>query len=478
MIEDSELLRRYAREHAEDAFAELVRRHIDVVYAAAWRQCQGDAAHAQDVTQLVFSELARRSAALVHHPALLGWLHTTTRFTAMKILRTESRRSAREQQAAALDALHADVDPPVDWDRLHPLLDTVLGELKDRERAAILLRFFESKSLNEVGATLHLSETAARSCVNRALDKMRDRLARRGFNSTTAALGLALANQVTAAAPAGLAASVTSAAVAITTADGTALIALLTMKKVILGIAGILLLAEFTTATVELKTKRLLDSEYQELQRAPNRPATPPPLAPNVAAAPTAIPSATITGETIELTQLRRRLAELKARPAGVVDSQLQPPANVGRSTAQNAMKTMEWTVAAGDMEALTHFATFSDDTPENRAAFMANFSEAIRARYQTPERLVMAVSFAEALRDPPVSLQVIDSHTYYTGLQNVGAWVRYASGREEKISPPFQETPNGWVLMPLSLTGKNSAVAYAQARLDPATGDVLPPKK
>src|SRR5471032_2679590 len=111
-------------------------------------------------------------------------------------------------------------DAPIDWERLHPVLDDVLGELKERERAAILLRFFEKRPLAEVGAKLSLTESAARSCVDRALEKMRGLLARRGVTSTGAALAVALENQIGVAAPMGLAASVTGAALAGTAVAG------------------------------------------------------------------------------------------------------------------------------------------------------------------------------------------------------------------------------------------------------------------
>lgn len=477
MMDDNELLRQYARERSEEAFAELVRRHLDVVYGAALRQCGGNAAHAEDAAQLVFTDLARRSASLAGHPALLGWLHTAARFSVMKILRAESRRQAHEQRAAALDLAVGANDPLVDWERLHPVLDVVLGELKDRERTAILLRFFEGKSLQEVGACLRVSETAARSCVDRALDKLRDRLARRGLTSTSAALGVVLANSAAAAAPVGLAGSIAGTAVASAAAMETTVVSLFVMKKILLGIAGVCLVAEFATATIEFKNKRALDADFRALQSASPRPVASPAVRDNTPAQAVA-QEGDANNELRELAQLRRRLAELKARPAGVVDSQMRPAANVGRATAQQAMETMAWAVAAGDMETLARYATFTDDTKENREAFMAKFSEAIRARYQTPERLVIAVSFAESLRDPPVAGQIIDSHTYYTGLENVGMWVRYASGREEKKSLPFEESPDGWVLTPLSLTGKNSAANFALPRLDPATGEVLPPRK
>lgn len=74
MISDAELLHRYAVENSPDAFAELVRRHIDFVYAAARRQMGGNADLARDATQLVFIDLARKAAAVSRHPVLAGRL--------------------------------------------------------------------------------------------------------------------------------------------------------------------------------------------------------------------------------------------------------------------------------------------------------------------------------------------------------------------------------------------------------------------
>src|SRR5436190_24286509 len=99
MNDDSELLRRYADQGDEKAFAELVRRHVNLVYSAALRQVNGDAHLAADATQLVFTDLARKAGSLAGHRVLAGWLFTSTRFAAAKLIRGERRRHAREQEA-------------------------------------------------------------------------------------------------------------------------------------------------------------------------------------------------------------------------------------------------------------------------------------------------------------------------------------------------------------------------------------------
>jgi hypothetical protein len=98
------------------------------------------------------------------------------------------------------------------WDELRPVLDAAMHELGETDREAILLRFFEGCSLAEVGAAIGLAENSARMRVDRALEKLREQLARRGITSTTTALGLMLAQQPATALPIGLAASVASGA--------------------------------------------------------------------------------------------------------------------------------------------------------------------------------------------------------------------------------------------------------------------------
>ncbi len=63
-MNDRELLQRYAASRCEAAFTELVKRYVDLVYSAALRQVGGDARLAQDVTQAVFIDLARKAASM------------------------------------------------------------------------------------------------------------------------------------------------------------------------------------------------------------------------------------------------------------------------------------------------------------------------------------------------------------------------------------------------------------------------------
>ena len=123
--EDSELLRRYAEEGTETVFTEVVRRHVNLVYSAALRQVNGDTHLAQDVTQLVFADLARKAKTLARHRVLAGWLFTSTRYAAAKLVRGEQRRRARETEAKLMrEILHDDGASALDWARVRPVLRT------------------------------------------------------------------------------------------------------------------------------------------------------------------------------------------------------------------------------------------------------------------------------------------------------------------------------------------------------------------
>jgi RNA polymerase sigma factor (sigma-70 family) len=214
MTEDVQLLDQYAADRSETAFAEFTQRHIDLVYSAALRVVNGDVHSAEDVTQQVFTEVARQAKGLVQHPALVGWLYTATRNMALRMNRTEHRRKAREQEANTMNEILHDDSPAMDWARLGPVLEDVMHELDEKDRHAVLLRFFQNKPLKEVGAALNLNENAARMRVERALDKLRGKLASRGISTTAGVLAAAMVANAVEAAPVGLAATVSASAVA------------------------------------------------------------------------------------------------------------------------------------------------------------------------------------------------------------------------------------------------------------------------
>jgi hypothetical protein len=114
------------------------------------------------------------------------------------------------------------------WAKIAPLLEETMARLREADRHAILLRYFEGRSFAEVAAILGASENAAKKRVARGLEKLRALLARRGVNSTTQALSHSMAIAAVQPGPDGLAARLSATAlklhttISLATAAGTA----------------------------------------------------------------------------------------------------------------------------------------------------------------------------------------------------------------------------------------------------------------
>jgi RNA polymerase sigma factor (sigma-70 family) len=261
---DIDLLRDYARHNSEAAFAELVRRHVNLVYSVALR-FTGQTGDAEDVTQAVFIILAQKAAAVDQRAVLTGWLYETTRFTSSRFLRTQARRRAREQEAC----MQSDVDAPDTdnlWRQLAPHLEAAMSRLGERDRALLALRFYENKTGPETAALLGMTEEAVRKRVGRALERLYRYFSRQGISSTTGFIASAIATNSIQVAPAVLAKSITAAALDKGAGVSTSTLALIkgAMKimawtkaktAIVIG-AGFLLVAGTGAVFVEAKVSR------------------------------------------------------------------------------------------------------------------------------------------------------------------------------------------------------------------------------
>lgn len=266
MTDDAELLRRYVQSASEAAFAELVQRYIGLVYHAARRQVGGDAAAAEDVTQAVFSLLARKAASLLRHESLAGWLHATARFAALQTLRAERRRRSREQEAHDMQELSSDARTAAAWERLRPVIDQALGELSESDREAVLLRYFAGLPLAQIGEKFKVTENTARMRVDRALAKLQAVLMRRGVTSTAAILDAVLVGEASGATPVGLAATVTGTALASKGAAMTSL-AFMSMFKFSTGIVAVAATAGLVGLVLQYQANVQLRDDVASLQQ-------------------------------------------------------------------------------------------------------------------------------------------------------------------------------------------------------------------
>jgi RNA polymerase sigma factor (sigma-70 family) len=364
--DDSELLRRYAEQGSDEAFAALVGRYLNLVYSVALRRV-ANPHHAEEITQAVFIVLAKKAGGLRHARALSSWLFETTRLTAANFIRSEQRRRVREQEAQ-MQTLANEPSAEV-WSRIAPLLDDAVAALRDKERRAILLRFYEDKDLREVGAALGISEEAAKKRVARALEKLRTRLGRRTAVVSMGLLTSLLATRCVEAAPPLLAKMATAAALSEGAAASASTLILvkgalkvMAWTKTQMTVATALIVGLATVSVMQHQAQARLreaddllrqqlaqaqaDNEQlarRQHQRAPRLPAPQiqPPVAPAAAAPP---PSA-------EATNLYARLyQQLQDKPLKLTPDQIQAYL---KSAGTNATSLLAAFRTSGDVSLL-----------------------------------------------------------------------------------------------------------------------------
>jgi RNA polymerase sigma factor (sigma-70 family) len=281
MTTDLDLLGQFNRDHSQDAFTEIVRRHLDLVYSAALRQVRSPQL-AEEVAQSVFTDLARNVGKLKPDTVLTAWLYQVTRRTAIDVVRKESRRQLREQIAVEMTNMNATAS---DWTHIEPCLDEAMQTLDDTDRAAVLLRYFENKSFREVGQTLGTSDDAAQKRVSRAVEHLREFFSKRNVTIGASGLAIVISANAVQAAPVGMAATIATAAIFAGTAVSTSTviaatktIAMTTLQKTLITAtlavvagAGIYEARQTTTMRAQVQALRQqqapLAEQIQQLQR-------------------------------------------------------------------------------------------------------------------------------------------------------------------------------------------------------------------
>jgi RNA polymerase sigma factor (sigma-70 family) len=254
---DADLLEQFVRDNSSAAFTLLVERHISLVHSVALRHTASPQ-HAQDITQAVFIILARKAGSLNRKTVLPGWLYHTARLTAANFQRAETSRVRREQEIFMQTSLQESA-PDALWSEMSPLLDEAMARLGARDRDVLVLRYFENKSLSEVGIAMGLEERTAQKRVTRAIEKLRKFFAQRGVTLSGAAIAGAVSANSVQAAPVALVKTISAVAVAkgaaattstLTLVKGALKIMAWTKMKVTVITSAAIILATISTVTV------------------------------------------------------------------------------------------------------------------------------------------------------------------------------------------------------------------------------------
>jgi RNA polymerase sigma factor (sigma-70 family) len=353
-ISEQRLLEDFAKTRSESAFAELARRRADLVYSAALRLTANSDA-ARDVTQAVFVALASQAGRIARKLAdgapLSGWLHLTTRNLAAKTVRAEVRRRAREQEAVFMQKLSSDESAV--WEELSPHLDHALGDLSEPDRDLLLLRFFETKTIREIGDHLGIQEEAAKKRIARALERLRERFAERGVVASSTTIATLVAAKSVEAAPIAIVATLNQAALAAATAPALTWLPTL-FSSVSMTKTQISALASFAAVlaipiAVQQTTLHSLRTETRSF------PGSQEIAAPQQTAD---VSRATPESEAEEITRLRRTAKNFRAQLAAKNSS---PP--ISQATASRAAGPT--LLAKGKRVALSDLIFAGNDTPE-----------------------------------------------------------------------------------------------------------------
>ncbi len=440
MTTDQSLLRQFAEEGNQEALAEFVRSHMNLVYSAALRRTGGNAHAAADVAQQIFILLARHARRLCEHPALTAWLHAATRNAALTHMQADSRRRLRE--AAALDpALRT--EPTADWTALQPIIDDALDSLHERDRTAVLLRFFQQASYREIAGQLNVGEDAARMRTDRALQKLRKQLEKRGVPSLPKALGEVLAQHAVIATPSSVAAMLISDACA-TTPQALGLFGFLAMSKitstVLSGVIAALVTAGVWVVTapgVNATELAALRAENENLRLSTGTPTT------TAASANGSVPAEERAKRLIANLAL---VHEKKADPDRGHATNATAPSdptrhhNQGIATLRDAVFTFAWATDTADVDALAAMIWMDPMVREKALRIMANQPSSLVALYPTPERFYAFITAAVCLQAPPPQADIIAA--------------LYEKNQPKELSPgrvqfpnlhEYQQTEYGW---------------------------------
>ena len=351
--ETAALLARFRGQRCPEAFRVLVESYSGLVQGVAERILE-DRESARDVAQAVFADLARLASGLSPDTALGGWLHRHAVFLALRQRTSNRRRGLREEEAHRRWTLEQGEDAaPPPW---RAELDEALSCLAPPDRRALVLRYLENLPLRAVAAGLGVGEDAAQKRVERAVEKLRLRLVRRGFASLSAA-GLtaslaAIPQPAAAGGTASLAASALKAAAASATPSAGTVTTFFAMnlKAILAGGAVAAALTGAVLTPIILSQQDRIAALEEKLRPPPG----PPPPVPASGAAKTPAPAVAaaprINARRSEYEAMQARLAPLETRIKSWTDSIMQVDDAARKQKALDEMRAAMESSGADDV--------------------------------------------------------------------------------------------------------------------------------
>lgn len=471
MTETSNHWQQFLETRSEEAFRVVVEKGLPVVYSAALRQVNGDAALAADVSQVVFAELAQKAERLPTNVYLAGWLYRHTCFTAAKMLRTESRRRAREKEAVLMN-LEGD-SPESTWEQVAPLLEEGMNTLGSADRDALLLRYFEGRDLRSVGAAIGASEDAAQKRISRALDKLRLFFSTKGVTVSGAALAALLTAHSSSAVPAGLAALVAGTAISSVVAAGSLPIwgTLMTMGKikaltlgiaVVVGVATPVIFQQKTIARLQSENSALRDHLHQAASPVTTNglPAWSPAELERMAAEHSELlrlraETARLRTQQQELSRLQQENQRLKAaagKPPSPANGDLVASstwANVGFGSPLDALQTSHWAVRNADIPRFKQSILFTEPAKQFLTNLLAQMpgdalAEAKKQGYGLEEAMMFPM-ISQDRRIGYKGYRVLSQEAPAENEMLLNIQMELNSGKTEERQMRFQRFGNDW---------------------------------
>ena len=167
---DDELLGKYVREACQDSFRVLVDRYAGLVLGTCQRVLK-DRTAAEDASQQVFLEFAKKAHSLAERHCLAGWFYQTSRFKALSGLRSQLAREKITKRYQDCEVISRNGSGEIG-----ELLEDEMVRLDSTDRELLLLKYYIGHSVEEAAAALGFSKAAGQKRIQRALKKLAEQL--------------------------------------------------------------------------------------------------------------------------------------------------------------------------------------------------------------------------------------------------------------------------------------------------------------